>query len=185
MSPGSWSRGRTGAPRLSTSSSLSFMRSSAIWRASSSAAKRPDHSLQPTALTHEAFLRLFGTRQIGWQNRAHFFAAASQLMRRILVEHARKRQALKRGGTPTRVTLEEANTPAEPLDVDIVALHEALTKLEEVDPRQSRIVELRYFGGLNLEETAEVLSVSPATVKRDWRVAKLWLRRALEGAASP
>ena len=145
--------------------------------------ERPDHSLQPTALTHEAFLRLFGTRQVGWQNRAHFFAVASQLMRRVLVEHARKRQTLKRGGMPTRVTLDEADTPVEPLDVDVVNLHEALTELEEVDPRQSRIVELRYFGGLNMEETAEVLSVSPATVKRDWRVAKLWLRRALEGAA--
>ncbi len=106
-------------------------------------------------------------------------------MRRILVEHARKRRAVKRGGMPTRVTLDEADTPVEPLDVDVVALHEALSKLEEVDSRQSRIVELRYFGGLNMEETAEVLSVSPATVKRDWRVAKLWLRRALEGAASP
>ena len=147
--------------------------------------ERPDHSLQPTALTHEAFLRLFGTRQVGWQNRAHFFAVASQLMRRILVEHARKRRAVKRGGMPTRVTLDEADTPVEPLDVDVVALHEALTKLEEVDSRQSRIVELRYFGGLNMEETAEVLSVSPATVKRDWRVAKLWLRRALQGAGPP
>ena len=147
--------------------------------------ERPDHSLQPTALTHEAFLRLFGTRQVGWQNRAHFFAVASQLMRRVLVEHARKRQTVKRGGMPTRVTLDEADTPVAPVDVDIVALHEALTELAEVDPRQSRIVELRYFGGLNMEETAEVLSVSPATVKRDWRVAKLWLRRALEGAASP
>lgn len=147
--------------------------------------ERPDHSLQPTTLTHEAFLRLFGTRQVGWQNRAHFFAVASQLMRRVLVEHARKRQTVKRGGMPTRVTLDEADRSVEPVDVDVVALHEVLTELEEVDPRQSRIVELRYFGGLNIDETAEVLSVSPATVKRDWRVAKLWLRRALEGAAPP
>ena len=147
--------------------------------------ERPDHSLQPTALTHEAFLRLFGARQVGWQNRAHFFAVASQLMRRILVEHARKRQAAKRGALPTRVALDEANTPDEPFDVDIVALHEALTNLEEIDARQSRIVELRYFGGLNMEETAEVLGVSPTTVKRDWRVAKLWLRRALEGGVQP
>ncbi len=147
--------------------------------------ERPDHSLQPTTLTHEAFLRLFGTRQVGWQNRAHFFAVASQLMRRILVDHARKRQTVKRGALPTRVTLDEADTPVEPLDVDVVALHEALTELTEVDSRQSRIVELRYFGGLNMEETAEVLGVSAATVKRDWRVAKLWLRRALVGAAPP
>ena len=144
--------------------------------------ERPDHSLQPTTLTHEAFLRLFGTRQVGWQNRAHFFAVASQLMRRILVEHARKRQTVKRGALPTRVTLAEADTSVEPLDVDVVALHEALTELEEVDSRQSRVVELRYFGGLNMQETAEVLNVSEATVKRDWRVAKLWLRRALKGA---
>lgn len=147
--------------------------------------ERSDHSLQPTTLTHEAFLRLFGTRQVGWQNRAHFFAVASQLMRRILVDHARKRQTVKRGALPTRVTLDEADTPVEPLDVDVVALHEALTELTEVDSRQSRIVELRYFGGLNMEETAEVLGVSAATVKRDWRVAKLWLRRALVGAAPP
>ncbi len=145
--------------------------------------ERPDHSLQPTTLTHEAFLRLFGTRQVGWQNRAHFFAVASQLMRRILVEHARKRGAAKRGGLATRVAFDEATAPAESPDVDVIALHEALGELEKIDPRQSRIVELRYFGGLNMEETAEVLNVSPATVKRDWRVAKLWLRRALEGAA--
>ena len=143
--------------------------------------ERPDHSLQPTALTHEAFLRLFGTRQVSWQNRAHFFAVASQLMRRILVEHARKRGAAKRGGLVTRVALDEANAPAESPDVDVITLHEALSELERIDPRQSRIVELKYFGGLNNEETAEVLSLSPATVKRDWSVAKLWLRRALEG----
>jgi RNA polymerase sigma factor (TIGR02999 family) len=147
--------------------------------------ERPDHSLQPTALTHEAFLRLLGAQEVGWQNRAHFFAVASQLMRRILVEHARKRQAAKRGGAPTRVTLDEADAPIEPVDVDIVALHQALLGLRDLDPRQARIVELRYFGGLSMEETAEVLEVSPATVKRDWRVAKLWLRRALEGPAPP
>ncbi len=147
--------------------------------------ERPDHSLQPTALTHEAFLRLFGTRQVSWQNRAHFFAVASQLMRRILVEHARKRGAAKRGGLVTRVALDEANAPAESPDVDVIALHEALSELEKIDPRQSRIVELKYFGGLNNEETAEVLSLSLATVKRDWSVAKLWLRRALEGAEPP
>ncbi len=147
--------------------------------------ERPDHSLQPTALTHEAFLRLFGTRQISWQNRAHFFAVASQLMRRILVEHARKRGAAKRGGLATRVALDEANAPAESPDVDIIALHEALSELEKIDPRQSRIVELKYFGGLNTEEAAEVLSLSTATVKRDWSVAKLWLRRALESPDPP
>jgi RNA polymerase sigma factor (TIGR02999 family) len=142
--------------------------------------ERSGHSLQPTALTHEAFLRLFGARQVDWQDRAHFFAVASQLMRRILVEHARNRGAAKRGGGATRVTLDEVDAPAESADVDVVALHEALARLEAVDPRQSRIVELRYFGGLSIEETAEVLGASPATIKRDWRVAKLWLRRALE-----
>jgi len=147
--------------------------------------ERADHSLQPTALTHEAFLRLFGTRQVGWQNRAHFFAVASQLMRRILVEHARKRLAAKRGGQPTRVELEDAHQPSEAVDVDLVALHEALNQLETIDERQSRIVELRYFGGLSVEETAEVLGMSEATVKRDWRVAKLWLRRALDNEAPP
>ena len=142
--------------------------------------ERPGHTLEPTALTHEAFLRLFGTRQVSWQNRAHFFAVAAQLMRRVLVEHARKRAATKRGGSITRITLDEARAPAEPANlVDIIALHEALTELETVDPRQCRIVELRYFGGLDTDETAEVLGLSPRTVKRDWRVAKIWLRRAL------
>ena len=142
--------------------------------------ERPGHTLQPTALTHEAFLRLFGTRQVSWQNRAHFFAVAAQLMRRVLVEHARKRSATKRGGSVTRITFDEAKTPAEAADLDVLALHEALTELEKIDPRQCRIVELRYFGGLDTEETAEVLDLSPSTVKRDWRVAKIWLRRALE-----
>ncbi len=147
--------------------------------------ERIDHSLQPTALTHEAFLRLFGTRQVGWQDRAHFFAVASRLMRRILVEHARKRAAAKRGGGRTRVTLDEANAPTEvAVDVDILALHEALERLGEIDERQASIIELRYFGGLTAEETAEVLDISAATVQRDWSVGKLWLRREL-GACSP
>ena len=142
--------------------------------------EKPGHTLQPTALTHEAFLRLFGTRQGSWQNRAHFFAVAAQLMRRVLVEHARKRSATKRGGSVTRITFDEARTPAAAEDLDVLALHEALTELEKIDPRQCRIVELRYFGGLDTEETAEVLDLSPSTVKRDWRVAKIRLRRALE-----
>lgn len=147
--------------------------------------ERSEHSLQPTALTHEAFLRLFGTQHVDWQNRAHFFAVASQLMRRVLVEHARKRRAVKRGGEPERVVLDDNNTPADGYDVDVVALNEALNQLEALDSRQSRIVELRYFGGLSVEETAEVLELSPATVKRDWRVAKLWLRRALDNESPP
>ena len=146
--------------------------------------ERAGHSLQPTALTHEAFLRLFGTRQVSWQNRAHFFAVAAQLMRRVLVEHARRRSATKRGGSVTRVTFDEARTPTEAEDLDVLALHEALEQLGKIDPRQCRIVELRYFGGLDTDETAEVLGISPSTVKRDWRVAKIWLRRALEGPAN-
>ena len=141
--------------------------------------ERRNHSLQPTALTHEAFLRLLGTRRVSWQDRAHFFAVASQMMRRILVDHARKAVAAKRGGNAARVTLEDADVAAESVDVDAVALHEALAELETVDERQAKVVELRYFGGLNTEEAAEVLGVSPSTVERDWRVAKLWLRRAL------
>ena len=140
--------------------------------------ERAGHSLQPTALTHEAFLRLFGTRRVSWQNRVHFFSVAAQSMRRVLVEHARKRSATKRGGGATRITLDDAKTPGETVDLDVLALNEALTELEKIDPRQCRIVELRYFGGLETEETAEVLGISPSTVKRDWRVAKIWLRRA-------
>lgn len=142
--------------------------------------ERADHSLQPTALTHEAFLRLLGARRVSWQDRAHFFAVASQMMRRILVEHARKAAAAKRGGNATRVTLNEIDAAEEAADVDAVALHEALADLEAVDERQARVVELRYFGGLNTDEAAEVLGISSSTVQRDWRVAKLWLRRALD-----
>ena len=147
--------------------------------------ERPNHTLQPTALTHEVFLRLFGYRRLSWQNRAHFFAATAQLMRRILVEHARKRGAAKRGNAAHQVTLSEANAQTEPLNVDVVALHEALLRLEEIDPRQCRVVELRHFAGLSVEETAEALDVSRATVKRDWRVAKLWLCRELEATSGP
>lgn len=146
--------------------------------------EKQGHTLQPTALTHEVFLRLVGYRRVGWQNRAHFFAVAAQVMRRILVEHARKGRAAKRWGSATRVSLEDAHAPIQSQDVDLIALHEALRRLESLDPRQCRVVELRYFGGLSADETAEVLRVSPATVKRDWRVAKLWLRRELERSAS-
>jgi RNA polymerase sigma factor (TIGR02999 family) len=135
-------------------------------------------------LTHEVYVRLFGYRQVNWQDRAHFFAVAAQVMRRILVEHARKRRAAKRGGGAVLVSLDEARAGIEPVSVDILALHEALDRLESLDPRQCRIVELRYFGGLSEEETAEVLGMSRATVSRNWSVAKLWLRRELEGASA-
>ncbi|HXV59266.1 MAG TPA: ECF-type sigma factor [Vicinamibacteria bacterium] len=147
--------------------------------------ERHAHTLQPTALTNEAFVRLFGYREVGWQDRAHFFAVAAQVMRRILVDHARKRRAAKRGAAAARVTLDEAHGGVAPVDVDVLALHEALERLEALDPRQCRIVELRYFGGLSVEETASVLDTSRATVTRDWNVARLWLRRELEGDTRP
>lgn len=137
--------------------------------------ERPGHTLQPTALVHEAWLRLAG-QDVDWRNRSQFFGMASQLMRRILVDHARRRGAARRGGGGLQVPLEEAmGAPAEGDRVDLVRLDEALTELAELDPRQGRIVELRFFGGLTTEETAGLLGVSPATIKRDWTVAKAWL----------
>ena len=143
--------------------------------------ERRGHTLQPTALVNEAFLRLTGAQRVRWQDRAHFLGISARLMRRVLVDHARSRGYRKRGGGAQLVTLNErlAATP-EPA-VDVVALDRALEKLAAVDPRQSRVIELRFFGGLSVEETAEVLHVSPDTVKRDWRLAKLWLLRDLEG----
>jgi len=146
--------------------------------------ERAEHSLRATALTHEVFLRLCGYQRVGWQNRAHFFAMASRIMRRVLVEHARRRKTAKRDHGQ-RVTLAEGHARTEALDIEVLSLHQALSKLEVKDVRQSRVVELRYFGGLGIDETAEVLGVSPATVKRDWRVAKLWLRRELKRGGSP
>ena len=144
--------------------------------------ERAGHSLQTTSLIHEAYLRLVDQREVRWQNRAHFFAVASQLMHRILVDHARRRHRAKRGGSAARLPLEEALViAAEKSDVDLLALDEALERLAAIDPRQSRIVELRFFSGLSIEETAEVLGVSPATVKNDWNVAKVWLRREMGG----
>lgn len=139
--------------------------------------ERRGHTLRPTGLVHEAFLRFGDYEQISWQDRAHFFAVASTIMRRVLVDHARKRRAAKRGGGATLVTLIESRTPDE--SVDVVELDQAMAKLEELDARQCRIVELRFFGGLQHKEIAEVLDISVATVNRDWRVAKLWLRWAL------
>jgi RNA polymerase sigma factor (TIGR02999 family) len=141
--------------------------------------------LQTTAVVSEAYLRLFGQREVDWQNRGHFFAVAAQLMRRILVDHARREQRQKRGGGDPLVALDEANAvPAAPSSVDTVAtldLDRALNKLEALDPGAAKIVELRFFGGLTIEETAAALDLSPATVKRDWVVAKGWLHRELSG----
>jgi RNA polymerase sigma-70 factor, ECF subfamily len=141
--------------------------------------ERPGHTLQTTALVNEAYLRLIDASRVRWQNRAHFFAVSAQLMRRILVDFARAHRNLKRGGAAQQVSLDEALPVAREPDADLVALDEALTALAAIDPRQARAVELRFFGGLSVDEAAEVLKVSPETVHRDWRVAKAWLLREL------
>jgi RNA polymerase sigma-70 factor (ECF subfamily) len=137
--------------------------------------ERSDHTLQATALVHEAYLRLVEQDSVNWQNRHHFFGAAANLMRRILVDHARGHAAEKRGSGMARVPLTEAIAMSQQQPADLLALDESLTRLAAVDPQQGRIVELRVFAGLSVEETAEILGVSPATVKRDWAVAKAWL----------
>lgn len=145
--------------------------------------ERPGCSLQTTALIHEAYLRLVDQRATRWQNRAHFFSIAARLMRRILVDHARARRYAKRGGAALRVSLAEAGGVAEVRAAEIVALDDALESLAELDPRKSRVVELRFFGGLSVVETAEALGVSPNTVLRDWGTAKAWLHRELYNRA--
>ncbi len=138
--------------------------------------ERRDHTLQTTALIHEAYLKLIDQREVNWQNRAHFFGIAAQAMRRILVDYAKARHREKRGGEGENLPLEEATLAVSgEKSVDLEALDEALTRLAELDKRQARIVELRYFSGLSIEETAEVLRISPATVKTDWKSAKAWL----------
>ena len=143
--------------------------------------ERRDHTLQATALVNEAFLRLTDARNIRWQDRAHFLGISARLMRRVLVDYARSRGYHKRGGSLQRVTLNEGLVTSPEPSLDVVALDRALETLAAVDARKSRMIELRFFGGLSVEETAEVLRVSPDTVKRDWRLAKLWLLRELEG----
>jgi RNA polymerase sigma factor (TIGR02999 family) len=141
-----------------------------------------DHTLQPTALVHEVFLQLVDQRHATWENRAHFFAVAAQLMRRILVDYARSRAALKRGAGITTLTLaaDGADGSVDPVAAEVVAVHQALERLAVRDPDQARIVELRFFGGLSVEETAHVLERSPRTIKREWRIAKAWLFRELQ-----
>jgi RNA polymerase sigma factor (TIGR02999 family) len=143
-----------------------------------------EHTLQATALVHEAYLRMVDQRRVVWRGRAHFFGVAAQVMRRILVDHARERHAAKRGGGLRQLTLGDADAaaPAAEQGVDVLALHEALERLAALDAHQARLVELRYFGGLSIEETAEALEVSPATVKREWAVARAWLRRELSAS---
>lgn len=141
--------------------------------------ERRDHTLQATALVHEVYLRLVDQRGVRWENRSQFLGIAAQLMRRILLDYSRSHQAAKRGGNSERVFLQEASIISKTRPADVVALDEALTRLAEIDSQQARLVELRFFGGLSVEETAGVLEVSPATVKRNWCVAKAWLAREL------
>jgi RNA polymerase sigma factor (TIGR02999 family) len=143
------------------------------------AGERPGHVLQPTALVNEAYMRLADWKDVQWQNRAHFFAMAAQIMRRVLVDMARTRDRSKRGGGRLHVSLSEAEQVAASRSADFVALDDALKSLEALDPRKSRVVELRFFGGLSLEEAAHVLGVSVATVRRDWSLARAWLYREL------
>jgi RNA polymerase sigma-70 factor (ECF subfamily) len=148
--------------------------------------ERRDHTLQATALVNEAFLKLAGQREVDWQSRAHFFGIAAKLMRRILVDHARRDDRLKRGGGAVHLSLDDVDPPAPHVAVDAVdtcALDAALSRLEALDPRQGRIVELRFFGGMTIEEAAEVMGLSPATMKREWALARAWLYRELSGEA--
>jgi len=147
------------------------------------AGQKTNHTLQPTALVHEAYLRLAGHDSVSWQNRAHFFAVATQMMRQILVDHARRRAAAKRGGGAVTVALDEEVASKSSVVLDLIALDDAMRQLAELDPRQSQIVELRFFGGLSIEETAHVVDISPATAKREWATARLWLHQAMSRSA--
>ena len=144
--------------------------------------ERPGQTLQPTALVHEAYMRLMKDKPGRWQNRAHFCAIAAHSMRQILIERARARGAQKRGGARQRVTLDERLVPGGEQSIDLLALDEALERLAAIDPDQARLVELRFFGGLTVEETAEAMEISPATVKREWTMARAWLYQAISGA---
>ncbi|MCB0720597.1 MAG: sigma-70 family RNA polymerase sigma factor [Bacteroidetes bacterium] len=145
--------------------------------------ERADHTLSTTALVHEVYLNLADAKRIDWNNRTHFFAVAARVMRNVLIDYARSRNRVKRGGEYNRVTLDEALVVSEERYDDLLALDDALTRLEAFDERSCRIVEARYFGGLSIAETADALGVSPATVKRDWTTAKAWLKRELTDAA--
>ena len=149
------------------------------------ARERVGHTLQPTALVHEVYLRLIDQRRVDWQNRAHFFGVASQVMRRIVVDHARRHGAGKRGDGVRCVSLDDAKDVPATREISILALDDALDRLQQVDPDLARIVELRAFGGLTVDEAAHVLQISPSTAKRDWRTAKAWLNRELRSVAGP
>lgn len=141
--------------------------------------ERPDHTLQSAALVHEAYLRLIGLNTPQWESRTHFFAIAAQLMRQILVDYARRHKASKRGGSVCKLSLEDAKAASRRSDVDVVALDDALNTLAKIDPRQCRIVELRFFAGLSLQEISEAMEIAPATVQRDWTTARAWLHREI------
>ncbi len=143
------------------------------------ARERPGHTLQSTSLVHEAYLRMVEQDFPNWQNRAHFFAVAAQLMRQILVDYARHHQAGKRGGSECRLTLDESEQAPQPVDVDVIALDDALNTLAKMDPQQSHVIELKFFAGLSIEDTSEAMGISPSTVKRDWITARAWLFREL------
>ena len=142
--------------------------------------ERPGHTLQTSALLNEAFLRLVDQRDVQWQGRAHFFSIAAQMMRRILVDYARSRRFAKRGGDAQQISFDEELVVSRQLSADVLQLHDSLNELTNIDERKSKIVELKFFGGLSIEETAEVLGVSPGTVMRDWTLAKAWLRIAMK-----
>ena len=142
--------------------------------------ERSDHTLQATALVHEAYIQLVDWKNVSWQNRAHFFAAAAKMMRKILVDYAREKNALKRGGGLRTIALDDAVSFADRKQVDLIPLDDAISALAEFDPQQARIVEMRFFGGLSIEETAHTLGISESTVKRDWQIAKAWLFNRLK-----
>jgi RNA polymerase sigma-70 factor (ECF subfamily) len=146
--------------------------------------ERADHTLQTTALINEAYMRLVKQRNVQWENRAHFFAIAAQLMRRVLIDHAKSSRRAKRGGAALRVSFEDVAAPSAERSEELLALDAALEKLAAIDARKGRVVEMRYFGGLTLEEAAEVLEISPNTVMRDWRMARAWLEREISGGGS-
>jgi RNA polymerase sigma factor (TIGR02999 family) len=140
-------------------------------------------TLQPTALVHEAYLRLARRDSVDWQDRAHFFALSAQMMRQILVDHARMHAAAKRGGNAVTVVVDEASAVSKDRNLDLIALDDAMKRLASLDPRQCQIVELRFFGGLSIEETAQTVNISPATTKREWATARLWLHRAMSNSS--
>ncbi len=179
MSRGCSCPGARETPRRSNAWSPLCIKSCAAWRAAIFGGEAPGHSLQATALVHEVYLRLVDVDRMTLKNRAHFYGVAAVLMRQILVDHARRQRADKRGGGVTMVSLDDVSPATQPASVDVLALDQALEALSALDARQCRVVELRFFAGLDVDETADALEISPATVARDWALAKVWLYRRL------